>query len=61
MVLIAIGLRKAVWDPLLAPALNQYYGLNPIVGKLLALIPIILIWWLIRRKAYAWLRRRGWY
>gem|GEM_PF-5531839 len=61
MVLIAVGLRELVWEPLLAPTLNQYHWLNPIMGKFLALIPIVLMWWLIRRKVYAWLRGKGWY
>lgn len=58
MVLVGIGFRVLVWDPLLAPVL---YWLNPIVGKLLTSLPIILIWWLVRRKVYAWLKQKGWY
>lgn len=61
VVLIGIGWRKLIWDPAFASMVKELGSLNPTVGKLLALIPIILIWWLIRRKAYAWLRRKGWY
>ncbi len=61
VVLIGIGYRKLIWDPMLAPVAKEFHWLNPIVGMFLVAIPIVLAWWLIRRKVYAWLRGKGWY
>lgn len=61
VVSIGIGYRKLIWDPVIASAAKQIYWLNPIVSMFIVAIPVVLAWWLLRGKVYAWLKRKGWY